>query len=44
LRARPRGEPGRLRAEGRGDYVQARTVGATTIGAERVPAAKVEAY
>src|ERR671919_2208622 len=36
LRARPRGESGRLRARGRGGYVQARTVGATTIGADRV--------
>src|SRR5918996_215180 len=44
LRSRPRGEPWRLRAEGRGGYVQARTVGATTIGAERVAADKVEAY
>jgi hypothetical protein len=43
LRARPRGEPGRLRAERRGGYVQARTVGAITIGAERVAAYK-EAY
>jgi hypothetical protein len=31
LRARPRGEPWKLRAQGCGGYVQARTVGATTI-------------
>jgi hypothetical protein len=44
LRARPRGESWRLRAQGRGGYAQARTVGATTIGADRVAVDKVEAY
>jgi hypothetical protein len=36
LGARARGEPGRLRAQGRGGYVQARTVGVTTTGVDRV--------
>ena len=37
-------ETERLRARGRGGYAQARTVGATTFGADRVAADKVEAY
>src|SRR5919106_6764082 len=36
LRARPRGEPWRLGVEGHGGYVHARTMAATTIGADRV--------
>ena len=44
LRPRPRGEPWRLRVQGCEGYVQARTVGVSTLGADRVAAYKVEAY
>jgi hypothetical protein len=43
-RPRPRGEPWRLRAQGREGYVQARTVGVSTLGVDRAVAYKAEAY